>query len=331
LKVKVDPRGGLVKIHTTKGIAAFQRIEKSPYYKFAKSGRVWPLLRYIEMYLSRDSMEALVNLAWTVALLEKIKREGFCPEMYLDWPLWRGRVVQDGHRRTAFCAALEIPIEVENTLQDAYIQWNQAFQVGDGWLDVTEPPDWRIHPEMRRLCYKTWDLINSLVNFEDRSVVDLGCAQGFYCHRAIDAGATDVTGIDRDDVITQPSNAGLPRQHIVNQAIQVAWVCGYCGKINFVVADLATWKPPRQWDIVLALRIHYHFGRFQNDFLSRASRAAKEALVLQTNLVHKGMLAQYCALVYAKIVLHYFWKHVEMVPNGRRPLLICKERRKWTS
>jgi len=322
MKVFINPVGAL-SVLMQGGERVVVPIQESPYYQAVVQQSPMPILEYLDRGMARDYRAQclmLSNVLWTVSLVEIIKEHGFVPREFAAWPTLAGRLIVDGQRRVAFCAALGLKaIEVENEIQSFYRWWSQAFKVGDGWIDVAFPPDYEPRPGARQECYEVWDIIASHLQIKGRSVVDLGCGPGFYCHRAVDADAASVTGIDRDLKIIQTTNPGLV-QDVVAQARDTAWLCGYHGKIGFDAVDLSLWQPRQEWDVVLALRAHYHMAS-PTRFLVMATEAAKEALVIQCNPSHESLVA--ATVEFTKAVLSPVWKKIKVVGDSL-PVLICE-------
>lgn len=301
-------------------------IQESPFYQAVILGSPMPILEYLNVGMRR-SFEGvsilMANVMWTMSLIELIRQHGFIPRQYAAWPTLRGRLVLDGLRRVSICAALDMKsIEVENAVQDMYRWWSQAFQVGENWIDVAFPPNYEPRPGARQDCQRVWDAFSSYLHVEGKSVLDLGCGPGFFCHRAVDAGAVSVTGIDRDQSILQTTNAGLV-QDVVAQAKDMAWLCGYDKKVEFIAADLNRWQAEQQWDIVFALRAHYHMADPVR-FLNLATNCAKEALVVQCNPTH-GLEAG--KVEFTQAVLGSLWENIALVQHGQLPILVCREKK----
>lgn len=325
VRVSINPQETTCSL-LCKGEKVIVPIQESPIYQAIVQKTPLPILEYFNVGMQRDFAGSCIlfsNVMWTLSLVEIIRQQGFIPDQYADWPTLAGRRVVDGLRRVSICAALGMEsIEVENIIRDMYCWWPQAFRVGEGWIDVAFPPDYEPKPGARQESQKNWDAFSSHLRVEGKSVLDLGCGPGFYCHRAVDAGAELVLGIDRDQSILQTTNAGLI-QDVVAQARDVAWLCGYDKKIEFVAADLNQWQTNLQWDIVLALRVHYHMADPVR-FLNLATNCAKEALVIQCNPIH-GIEAGKVEVTQG--ILASLWKHVALVQHGQLPLLICKEKK----
>ncbi|MBU2060168.1 MAG: class I SAM-dependent methyltransferase [Gammaproteobacteria bacterium] len=324
VRVLVNPQETLCTL-VHRGEKTVVPIQESPFYKAAKTGSLMPIIDYLDGYLGRDFQDQCLlmsNIMWTLSLNELIKRQGFVPGAYGTWPILMGRVVQDGLRRISFAAAQGMTeVEVENKIQGLYPWWSQAFRVGDGWVDIAFPPDYEYQTGDRTLCQDTWNRLSPFLSLEGKSVLDLGCGPGFYCHRAIDAGAVNVTGVDRSEHILQSTNPNL-KQNVVDQAKDAAWLCGYGEKIQYFAIDLNGFKMIRMWDIVLALRVHYHLEA-PTLFLAEISKNAREALVVQCNPVH-GIEAGTVEFTIA--ALSPFWKEIKQISGPDLPILICKEK-----
>ena len=328
MKIHINPAEVLARIWETDGKLHLRPIQETPVYKFALAGGDASHLH--EYYRLRDGVASLehdIEVAWKRILLDRIANLGYHPESYRDWPILGGRIVSDGQGRIGICAALGIEsIEVEQTIQDKYPQWSQAIPVGDYWLDVTQPPDWGPRQERRATWGgASWPLIGFKVDFQGKSVLDLGCAEGFYCRKAIDAGAGRVVGFDRDETITLP---GLPGQSVVEQAREVTWLTGYSDKpIEYIATDLREWKPDEQFDVVFAMKIAYHMLEGTSAFLAKASQAARESLVVQCNTGHTGRIADYASPDFNINTLQEFWKTIDVYTCGDAPIIICHDHR----
>ena len=316
-------------------------ITEAPVYKFAVTGSVIPLLQYYEGKLNgsptyKEQMAMLAEVGWKCVLLDCIYNGGFRASPGMGWPRVLGPVILDGQSRVAICAALGIQeIEVECYLQQWYKQWSQAHKIIDAdgverWLDITAPPNWDTRPWLRHTWggAKALPIIEEHVDFQDRSVLDLGCAEGFFCRLAVDRGAVEVLGVDRSRYIKMPSNPGLPEQDVPQQARHMDWIMGHKDSpITYEGHDLAYWTPDREYDIVLAMRIYYHFLNAGGLFLTRATRAAREMLVIQCNTVHTGPLGRYARPEWCMDILEGLWEEVELVDCEEVPMIICRKRK----
>ena len=88
------------------------------------------------------------------------------------------------------------------------------------------------------------------IEFADRSVLDLGCAGGYFCRYAMDRMAREVVGIDYPDVVGSDPIKG---------ANIVSFALGY-NDIRFIDADLLKYKPLNDSDIVFFLSMNFHIS-----------------------------------------------------------------------
>jgi hypothetical protein len=87
------------------------------------------------------------------------------------------------------------------------------------------------------------------IDFKDKTVLDLGCAGGYFCRYAKSRGAKEVLGIDFEDV--KGSDTRLAAYLISNEL-------GYWD-IDFRQMDLRIEQPPKA-DIVFFFSLDYHIG-----------------------------------------------------------------------
>lgn len=82
-------------------------------------------------------------------------------------------------------------------------------------------------------------------DFKDKTVLDIGCSEGFFCRYASDMGAKRVTGVDLPGVV-EPTRE----------------LCSYLGYYNmdFIGVDLKTDKIEGQFDIVFFFSMGIHIG-----------------------------------------------------------------------
>lgn len=88
------------------------------------------------------------------------------------------------------------------------------------------------------------------IDFKNKTVLDLGCAGGYFCKYARHRGAREVLGID------SPGN-GSPDP--IKGAYLSAWMDGKWG-IDFEELDLSKNKPEGVWNIVFFLSMNFHIG-----------------------------------------------------------------------
>ncbi len=86
------------------------------------------------------------------------------------------------------------------------------------------------------------------IDFKDKSVLDIGCNLGMFCHLASDSGAKKIVGIDKEDLI--------------NVALEYANIKGYWN-IKFEWADLTISNfsfPYESKDIIFYLSMNQYLG-----------------------------------------------------------------------
>jgi 2-polyprenyl-3-methyl-5-hydroxy-6-metoxy-1,4-benzoquinol methylase len=127
------------------------------------------------------------------------------------------------------------------------------------------------------------DLINGTIAallgpaITDKTVLDLGCNSGFFSFDLAERGAQQVSGIDL-------------RAENVAQALFLAKYYGMSA-VEFATADVDTFRPGEQWDIVLNLGVLYHvtdpFG-----LIRRTYELCREFAVIDTSC-HPEPVAAY--------------------------------------
>jgi SAM-dependent methyltransferase len=105
--------------------------------------------------------------------------------------------------------------------------------------------------------YKTWQRLEKLIDFKGRSVIDYGCNYGYFCFKAEEAGATQITGIDESrSVLDMATSIGITKK----------------SKACFINIELTKFKPP-ETNIIMALNVLHHLG-YDENVLARMFRAA---------------------------------------------------------
>jgi len=54
--------------------------------------------------------------------------------------------------------------------------------------------------------WQTWDNIKDLIDWKDKSVIDLGCFHGYFSFKAEQAGAIGIIGLEKNDIILETAN-----------------------------------------------------------------------------------------------------------------------------
>lgn len=108
-----------------------------------------------------------------------------------------------------------------------------------GWFAIpgVQDGDRTIETQMRGLG-------PALSEARGKSLLDLGCAEGCIAFEFLKAGAAPIMALDYNEALLKTAaleRRKLPKRHRF--------------AIEFRLQDLATFKPGRQWDIVLALAI----------------------------------------------------------------------------
>lgn len=92
--------------------------------------------------------------------------------------------------------------------------------------------------------HRTWERLNTAINFRGKSVIDCGCSAGYFCFKAEEAGACDVTGIDK-------------RPKIIEVARNIATLKR--SRARFIISDIREFEIPNT-DIILALNMLHHLN-----------------------------------------------------------------------
>jgi SAM-dependent methyltransferase len=100
-------------------------------------------------------------------------------------------------------------------------------------------------------------------NCKGKTVLDAGCAEGMIAIRATEAGAVAVHGVE-----------------LVPDRVKIATKLRGDLPVTFEVGDMNTWRPQRQYDIVLGLAI-LHKLRDPGACAVALANAARHALVLR--------------------------------------------------
>ncbi len=110
-------------------------------------------------------------------------------------------------------------------------------------------------------------------DLQGKSVLDVGCQVGFFCHEAVRRGAARVVGVDHD-------------ADAIRQARALAECVGLGGAIEYRDLDLETDPLPEgRFDVVLCLRVVHHL-RDPLAAIQRLAAVAREALVLEVRAPH---------------------------------------------
>ena len=121
-----------------------------------------------------------------------------------------------------------------------------------------------------------WERVAAAVDVRDRSVLDVGCGNGYYCYRALGAGARCAIGIDPSELYTVQF---LATRHFA--AAVPAWV------LPLRLEDIDT--PLACFDTVLSMGVLYHRpSPFEHLRDLRLALKPGGVLVLETLVIDGG-------------------------------------------
>ena len=115
--------------------------------------------------------------------------------------------------------------------------------------DWIQRPDCAVIPLHNTRADEMWRSIIKHVDFEDKSVIDVGCGYGDFLWRAYAAGARAVFGYDNDKAVNYSANERLESY-------------GYTGKPVYVMnSDVQNWneKWPGKHDIAICTSVLPYF------------------------------------------------------------------------
>ena len=113
-----------------------------------------------------------------------------------------------------------------------------------------------------------WKRINSVVDFNHKKVLDLGCSDGYFSHKSLDAGASSVFGIDLDPLR-------------IEKAQFAHSICKY-PNIKFAVKDVYEIDlEEEKYDIILCLGLLHRIPDMEK-LLNKLSTTKK--LVIETKI-----------------------------------------------
>jgi 2-polyprenyl-3-methyl-5-hydroxy-6-metoxy-1,4-benzoquinol methylase/adenylate kinase len=90
---------------------------------------------------------------------------------------------------------------------------------------------------------KSWEKIKDLIDFKNKTVLDIGCFHGFFSFKIEEAGAKRIVGIEKN-------------KYAVSTTRQLSWLKN--SKVLFLNKEIETFKSKNNYDIVLVLNmLHY--------------------------------------------------------------------------
>lgn len=125
----------------------------------------------------------------------------------------------------------------------------------------------------------TWQRIGSVIDFKDKTILDIGCFHGFFVFRAEQAGAKSCKGIDINGDAIAVAN-------------QIAWLKG--SKTIFEKGDIASLSDINRYDIVLALNMLHHVTNLQ-EALANIFRLGS-TVVLEIPIKQKPEIMSYATI-----------------------------------
>lgn len=114
-----------------------------------------------------------------------------------------------------------------------------------------------------------WDRINKLVDFKNKNVLDLGCSDGYFSCKSLEAGAAKVSGIDLDPLRVEKAN-------FVKSVFRLST------NIDFSVRDVYSIDLDKEkYDIILCLGLLHRIPNME-ELLKKISNT--KMLVIETKI-----------------------------------------------
>jgi len=111
--------------------------------------------------------------------------------------------------------------------------------------------------------YKTWERLNSIYDFSNKSVIEYGCHYGYFLFKAEDAGASNLFGIDFNPVAIQ-------------KAHDIAVLRS--SRARFLLADIKDYEPKYHFHVAFVLNTLHHLND-DHDVWNRIFTYADDILV----------------------------------------------------
>ena len=178
-------------------------------------------------------------------------------------PCWH---ITDGHVVVPVATACEKETSVQSKNLESLLQqlrpWRKGpFEIGSVTIDTEWRSDWK------------WNRIADAVEWCDRSVLDVGCGNGYFGWRMLDAGARRVTGLD-------------PFLLFVVQHELVRRLAGQSANYVLPLTDACLIPRLNAFDITVSMGVLYHrTDPVDHLQLLRESLRAHGRLVLETLII----------------------------------------------
>jgi 2-polyprenyl-3-methyl-5-hydroxy-6-metoxy-1,4-benzoquinol methylase len=338
-KVEARPRASESGVDGDTVTHTITRLRDTPHYQFVTGNRT----PYQE-YLARFGRHVGFGIEHSEADFDRLLESDF---RYLEPPhndryivcervrsgLGKKLVVLDGvHRacllsyRGEHAAAVAIVLDeapparaqLDQYLDDYkndFREWYTPIQVGGRVIHERTYPNFVERPEYldnRERGKSKWDFViaQNLPDVRGKSVCDIGCNVGLYCLYLAQRGARQVVGYDRGEHVVQPTNPGLPRQDVVDQAYFVRNLFRLANEaptdnVRYESCDLSVLDfGSLRFDVLFSTCVLYHFGRARFEAIIRAVAPNIPEIFLQTNLGHtEGELGELVQAEYQAGVL----------------------------
>jgi SAM-dependent methyltransferase len=215
-----------------------------------------------------------------------------------------------------------------NDFKDDFLEWYTPLKIDDNLVinertypTFIERPEFLINHE-RGLS--KWDYIISrnLPDIKDFKIYDVGCNVGIFCLEMAKLGARTVIGIDRDEVVIQPTNPNLPKQDVINQAYFVKKIYEIrdgvdYSNVNYFSYDIANLDFSKiRAEMVFSSNVLYHFGEKFESYIEKMSENIP-VIFLQTNLGHKDTIGHWVSIKTHEEILKKYGYEVRVdAPNN---------------
>jgi len=249
-----------------------------------------PIRDYRTLFNYDDFLESLKGTKlepWLATLPAQIDH-GLCSQRFGDLPMWLGALaslpevetdeveLKNGvtlGNRQGLSASLQAQIR---SALEQLIPWRKGpFQVHETFIDTEWRSDWK------------WDrVLPSLAPLAGRTILDVGCGNGYHCWRMLGEGAKQVIGID-------PSPRFAVQFQMIKHFIGEAANNAYSQRsaVEFLPVGIeALPKNLQAFDTTFSMGVFYH-RRSPMDHLRELKATLKPGgqLVLETLVIEGGL------------------------------------------